>query len=181
MDIRRENGANLAKKRNLIVTFYDGNTFAKEGKDPFYYVQIELDHRDIKEGEVQKNLNLRRSYNKETGTTDNSIRLTKSQMDKVIAGADGNLYEGSTPNKGVKFTQYGIKADLMKPKDGKGLIPDTRTIEKSDFGIDEKTFENQLKYRQEQKAMREADDKAKVSKGVEATPEVEQEFDGPEL
>ena len=179
MDIRKENGKNLAKGRNLIATYYEGNKFKKEGFAPRYYVQIELDSRDLKEGEVQKSLNLKRVFDKD-GKPDNSIKLTEGQFNKILEVAGENVYKGVTPNKGVEYTQIGFKADLMRPKDGKGLIPDTRSLAKGDFTIDENTFGMQVDYKVAQKAAREAAAKVKAEPAM-IEPEVEAEVDSPDF
>lgn len=166
MDISRKNGVNLDRDRNLIITYYEGNKVLFNRKKGYmYYVEMELDPRDLREGEVQRNINLRSWYDEKTQRYKKTIALNSYEFDLIAVTAVENTYSGVTSNKGKDFIQFAVKGDLMRAKDGHGLTLDPRTIKKSDFIMDEDAHNYYLDYKFEQNLIKqkEFDSKAKVA------------------
>ena len=166
MDISKKNGANLDRDRNLIITYYEGNNALFNRKRGYvYYVEMELDPRDLREGEVQRNINLRSWYDEKTQRYKKTIALNSYDFDLIAVTAVENTYSGVTSNKGKEFIQFAVKGDLMRAKDGHGLTLDPRTIKKSDFIMDENAHNYYLDYKFEQNLIKqkEFDSKAKVA------------------
>lgn len=166
MDISKKNGANLDRDRNLIITYYEGNKALFNRKKGYvYYVEMELDPRDLREGEIQRNINLRSWYDEKTQRYKKTIALNSYEFDLIAVTAVENTYSGVTSNKGKEFIQFAVKGDLMRAKDGHGLTLDPRTIKKSDFIMDEDAHNYYLDYKFEQNLIKqkEFDSKAKAA------------------
>lgn len=166
MDISKKNGTNLDRDRNLIITYYEGNKVLFNRKKGYvYYVEMELDPRDLRDGEIQRNINLRSWYDEKTQRYKKTIALNSYEFDLIAVTAVENTYSGITSNKGKEFIQFAVKGDLMRAKDGHGLTLDPRTIKKSDFIMDEDAHNYYLDYKFEQNLIKqkEFDSKVKVA------------------
>lgn len=167
-------GPGAMKGVNLIAVTYDNNV-TKDGKTRYFDMMV--DHRDER-GKDQSNLHLttqRRTDKDGKSQISNSSPYSAkssdpdkpSQADLILAAGGGS--EGViTTDKGAKVVA--LKGDLMpSSRPQGGLVLNTKTVEASDFPLDDKTLDNQYA------AMKAAAVAAKEAKAAEAP-----QADGPE-
>ncbi len=158
---------------NLIAKVYD-NGATKDGKS--HFADIQVDARDAR-GPEQTNLHLKSErVTGEDGKTrfNNSAPYSVGQLEEIVKAAGPNT-EPLLDKDGAKVgTVYGVKGNVMPATRGTGLVVNTKSLEASDFKVDDKTLDNQFA------SMRAARDAQAAAKGAaqaaapEQTTEVEQ-------
>lgn len=166
-------GPGSMKAVNLIVVTYD-NSATKDGKSQ--YLDVQIDARDER-GPGQTNLHLltRRTKDKEgNDRVTNGGPYSTGQYDdiKETAGPTGAV---ALP-KGAKV--YAVKADVMPGRTG-GLVLNTKTLQASDFDIDDKVIDNQFASVKEAKAAKTAAAEAAVVTEASTTAEAQTVVEAP--
>lgn len=159
---------------NLIAKVYD-NGATKDGKS--HYADVQVDARDSR-GPEQSNLHLKSERVKgDDGQTrfNNGSPYSVGQM-KEIADTAGPNTEPLRDKDGAEVgTLYGFKGNVMPATRGTGLVVNTKSVESSEFKVDNKTLDNQFESmraaRGAQAAAREAQSETPAS---EQTVETEQ-------
>jgi hypothetical protein len=128
---------------NLIARVYD-NTQTEDGKT--HYADVQVDARD-RRGPEQINLHLK---SKRVVDSDgkigykNGAPYSAGQMAEMIKAAGLNK-EPLLDKDGNKVgTLYGFKGNVMPASRGTGLVVNTKSVEASEFKVDDKTLGNQF-------------------------------------
>ncbi|WP_051847186.1 hypothetical protein [Streptomyces sp. NRRL F-5053] len=127
---------------NLIARVYT-NAVTKDGAA--HYADVQIDARDPR-GPGQRNLHLKSErIATDDGKTryNQSARYSADQMNTIIKAAGSNTVPITDRNGDPVGMLYGFKADVMPPSRGTGLVVNTKTVEASEFEIDNTTMKNQ--------------------------------------
>lgn len=148
-------GPGSMKAVNLVAVTFP-NSVTKDGKSR--YIDVQVNAQDER-GAEQTNLHLVTERVKDKDGKDrinNGAPYSTAQFAAVKEAAGDNVV--TLPN-GAEV--YSVKADLMPSSRKSGLVLNTKTVEASDFAIDEKVLDNQFASVKEAK-------EAKASAGPEA-------------
>jgi hypothetical protein len=130
-------GPGSMKAVNLIAVTYD-NSVTKDGKSRYLDVQVNAQDQ---RGPGQSNLHLVTERVKRDGKEriNNGAPYSTAQFDAIKEAAGTNVVRLSN---GAEV--YSVKADLMPSSRKSGLVLNTKTVESSDFTIDDKVLDNQF-------------------------------------
>lgn len=167
-------GPGSMKAVNLIAVTYP-NSVTKDGKSR--YLDVQIDARDTR-GPGQTNLHLvtERVKDKEgKPRINNGAPYSTAQFEAITEAAGTNAV---TLKNGAMV--YSLKADLMPSSRKSGLVLNSKTVEASEFTIDDKVLDNQFASAKAAKAAKEAD--AEQAKAPEASaPQAEAEAAAPQV
>lgn len=176
----RITGKGGGKDLNLIVTGYDGAVAKNDKGEPArHYLDVQRDLRDpAAAGEPNPHA---ATYTNDKGRVGNGVGYSPSQTEKLVAAMkeSGNYRyneERSRFEGTIKANVF--SSDRVGPKgsSAKGVIINTaQPLEASDYGVDEKTMDDQFAMAA---ANREA---AKEAKAAEAKGKESQEAEAPEV
>ncbi|MDX3274762.1 MULTISPECIES: hypothetical protein [Streptomyces] len=156
---------------NLIAKVYK-NGVTKDGKSQ--YADVQLDARDPR-GPEQTNLHLKSDrVQGEDGKVryNNGAPYSTGQMEEIIKAAGPNTEPILNKDGNEVGTIYGFKGNVMPATRGTGLVVNTKSVEASEFKVDDKTLDNQFA---SMRAAREARAAAKESRAQAPAPEAKQE------
>ncbi|MFF4409507.1 hypothetical protein [Streptomyces sp. NPDC001404] len=164
---------------NLIAKVYKSGV-TKDGKSQ--YVDVQLDARDPR-GPAQTDLHLKsdRVQGEDGRVRYNSgVPYSTGQMEEIIKAAGPNTEPILNKDGTEVGTIYGFKGNVMPATRGTGLVVNTKSVEASEFKVDDKTLDNQFV---SMRAAREARAAAKESQAQAPAPETKHEqaaeVDGP--
>ncbi len=152
---------------NLIAKVYK-NGVTKDGKSVYADVQIEARDR---RGPEQTNLHLKSERVEVDGEVrfNNGAPYSQGQIEEIVKAAGPNrepIFSRAGEEVG---TVYGFKGNVMPASRGTGLVVNTKSVEASDFKIDDTTLDNQIA---SMRQAREAQSAAAEAQG--GTPEPQQ-------
>ncbi|MEV7953021.1 hypothetical protein [Streptomyces sp. NPDC088141] len=156
---------------NLIARVYK-NGVTKDSKSQ--YADVQLDARDPR-GPEQTNLHLKSDrVQGDDGKVryNNGAPYSVGQMEEIAKAAGPNKEPILDKDGNEVGTTYGFKGNVMPATRGTGLVVNTKSVEASDFKIDDKTMDNQF---ESMKAAKDAQKLAKESQAEAPAPEAEQE------
>ncbi|KOT57112.1 hypothetical protein ADK43_22005 [Streptomyces rimosus subsp. rimosus] len=156
---------------NLIARVYD-NGKTKDGK--YQYADVQVDARDPR-GPEAINLHLKSDRVKsEDGKVryNNGTPYSVAQMEEIVKAAGANSEPIVDKDGHAVGTVYGFKGNVMPATRGTGLVVNTKSVEASDFKVDDKTLDNQFESMRAAAAARKA---SKKSQAEAPAPEAEQE------
>ena len=113
------------KGRDLIVLAHDKQVHTVESektgnKITRHYLDIQVDARDLREGEDAKNLHLETRTDKE-GKVNNGLPYSESQLEAIAKVAGDNKQDILDKEGNVIGTAYGVSADIMLKPNNKGV------------------------------------------------------------
>ena len=113
------------KGRDLIVLAHDKQVHTVESektgnKITRHYLDIQVDARDLREGEDAKNLHLETRTDKE-GKVNNGLPYSTSQLEAIAKVAGDNKQDILDKEGNVIGTAYGVRADIMLKPNNKGV------------------------------------------------------------
>lgn len=113
------------KGRDLIVLAHDKQVHTVESektgnKITRHYLDIQVDARDLREGEDAKNLHLETRTDKE-GKVNNGLPYSTSQLEVIAKVAGDNKQDILDKEGNVIGTAYGVRADIMLKPNNKGV------------------------------------------------------------
>ena len=113
------------KGRDLIVLAHDKQVHTVESektgnKITRHYLDIQVDARDLREGEDAKNLYLETRTDKE-GKVNNGLPYSTSQLEAIAKVAGDNKQDILDKEGNVIGTAYGVRADIMLKPNNKGV------------------------------------------------------------
>ncbi|MFJ7280517.1 hypothetical protein [Kitasatospora sp. NPDC098663] len=155
---------------NLIAKVYK-NGATKDGKS--VYADIQLDARDPR-GPAQTDLHLKSDrILDENGKVhyNNGAPYSTRQIEEIAKAAGPNTEPILDKGGDEVGTIYGFKGNVMPATRGTGLVVNTKSVEASEFKVDNKTLDNQFT---SMRAAREAQAAAKESQAQAAAVEPEQ-------
>lgn len=156
---------------NLIAKVYK-NGVTKDGKSQ--YADVQLDARDPR-GPEQTNLNLKsdriRGENGKVGYN-NGAPYSTGQMEEIAKAAGPNTEPILDKDANEVGTIYGFKGNVMPATRGTGLVVNTKSVEASEFKVDNKTLDNQFA---SMRSAREAQAAAKESQAQAPALDAEQQ------
>ncbi|MEV0443611.1 hypothetical protein AB0I84_23685 [Streptomyces spectabilis] len=166
-------GVNLIAKVYKNDVTQDGNT---------QYVDVQIDARDPR-GREQTNLHLK-SYRVqgEDGRDryNNGAPYSTSQMEEIVKAAGPNIEPILNKDGNEIGTIYGFKGNVMPATRGTGLVVNTKSVEASEFKVDDKTLDNQFaSMRASREAWRAAKESQAQAPATEAKREQASEIDEP--
>ncbi|MGW2984293.1 hypothetical protein [Streptomyces goshikiensis] len=128
---------------NLIAKVYK-NGVTQDGKSQ--YADVQLDARDPR-GPEQTNLHLK--SDRVQGENDkvrynNTAPYSTNQMEEIVKAAGPNTKPILDKGGNEVGTIYGFKGNVMPATRGTGLVVNTKSVEASEFKVDDKTLDNQL-------------------------------------
>ncbi|MEU3047801.1 hypothetical protein ABZ705_15010 [Streptomyces sp. NPDC006984] len=156
---------------NLIAKVYK-NGVTKDGKSQ--YADVQVDARDPR-GPEQTNLHLKSDrVQGEDGKVryNNGAPYSTGQMEEIVKAAGPNTEPILNKDGNEVGTIYGFKGNVMPATRGTGLVVNTKSVEASEFKVDDKTLDNQFA---SMRAAREARAAAKESQAQAPAPEAKQE------
>ncbi|MFE0133260.1 hypothetical protein ACFWY6_17075 [Streptomyces sp. NPDC059037] len=128
---------------NLIAKVYK-NGVTKDGKSQ--YADVQLDARDPR-GPEQTNLHLKSDrVQGEDGKVryNNGAPYSTGQMEEIVKAAGPNTEPILNKDGTEVGTIYGFKGNVMPATRGTGLVVNTKSVEASEFKVDDKTLDNQF-------------------------------------
>lgn len=128
---------------NLIAKVYK-NGVTKDGKTQ--YADVQLDARDPR-GPEQTNLHLKSDRIKgENGKVryNNGAPYSTSQMEEIARAAGPNTEPILDKDGNEVGTIYGFQGSVMPATRGTGLVVNTKSVEASEFKVDNNTLDNQF-------------------------------------
>lgn len=112
------------KGRDLVVLAHDKQVHQSEGKDgktyTRHYLDIQVDARDLREGETAQNLHLETRTDKE-GKVSNGLPYSPGQLEQIAKIAGDNKQDILDKDGNVIGTAYGVSADIMIKSNNKGV------------------------------------------------------------
>lgn len=112
------------KGRDLVVLAHDKQVHHSEGKDgksyTRHYLDIQVDARDLREGETAQNLHLETRTDKD-GKVSNGLPYSPGQLEQIAKIAGDNKQDILDQSGNVIGTAYGISADIMIKPNNKGV------------------------------------------------------------
>ncbi|MFF8914185.1 hypothetical protein ACF08M_12875 [Streptomyces sp. NPDC015032] len=156
---------------NLIARVYD-NGKTRDGKS--HYADVQVDARDPR-GPEQTNLHLKSERVKsDDGKTryNNGAPYSVGQMEEIVKAAGPNKEPILDKDGNSVGTVYGFKGNVMPATRGTGLVVNTKSVEASEFKVDDKTLDNQFA---SMRAAREAQAAAKESQAQAPALDAEQQ------
>lgn len=164
-------GPGSMKAVNLIAVTFP-NSVTKDGKSR--YLDVQIDARDTR-GPAQTNLHLvteRVTDKAGKRRINNGAPYSTAQFEALKEAAGTNTV--TLPN-GAEV--YSVKADLMPSSRKSGLVLNSKTLEASEFQIDDKVLDNQFASVKAAKAAKEAE-----AASVEASaPQADAEAAAPQV
>lgn len=122
------------KGRDLVVLAHDKQVHQSEGKGgktyTRHYLDIQVDARDLREGETAQNLHLETRTDKD-GKVSNGLPYSPGQLEQIAKIAGDNKQDILDKDGNVIGTAYGVSADIMiKPnnKGAKQVYINTKTL-----------------------------------------------------
>ena len=114
------------KGRDLIVLAHDKQVHTVESektgnKITRHYLDIQVDARDLREGEDAKNLHLETRTDKESNKVNNGLPYSTSQLEAIAKVAGDNKQDILDKEGNVIGTAYGVRADIMLKPNNKGV------------------------------------------------------------
>ncbi|MEW1548341.1 hypothetical protein [Streptomyces tsukubensis] len=155
---------------NLIAKVYK-HAVTRDGKPQ--YADVQLDARDPR-GPAQTNLHLKSDrILGEDGQIryNNGAPYSTRQMEEIAKAAGANIAPVLDKGGNEVGIIYGFKGNVMPATHGTGLVVNTKSVEASEFKVDNKTLDNQFA---SMYAAREALAAAKASQTLAAAGEPEQ-------
>ncbi|MCJ0875195.1 hypothetical protein [Streptomyces sp. AP-93] len=128
---------------NLIAKVYK-NGGTKDGKSQ--YADVQIDARDPR-GPEQTNLHLKSDrVQGEDGKVryNNGAPYSTGQMEEIVKAAGPNTEPILDKGGNEVGTIYGFKGNVMPATRGTGLVVNTKSVEASEFKVDDKTLNNQF-------------------------------------
>lgn len=173
------------KGRDLIVLAHDKQVHTVESektgnKITRHYLDIQVDARDLREGEDAKNLHLETRTDKE-GKVNNGLPYSTSQLEAIAKVAGDNKQDILDKEGNVIGTAYGVSADIMLKPNNKGVTHayiNTKTLGEATQPLPENVKSAQIEAMSQSKAepaveeVKEAPKKAKRA-SKKATKDVE--------
>lgn len=173
------------KGRDLIVLAHDKQVHTVESektgnKITRHYLDIQVDARDLHEGEDAKNLHLETRTDKE-GKVNNGLPYSTSQLEAIAKVAGDNKQDILDKEGNVIGTAYGVRADIMLKPNNKGVTHayiNTKTLGEASQPLPENVKSAQIEAMSQSKAepaveeVKEAPKKAKRA-SKKATKDVE--------
>ena len=173
------------KGRDLIVLAHDKQVHTVESektgnKITRHYLDIQVDARDLREGEDAKNLHLETRTDKE-GKVNNGLPYSTSQLEAIAKVAGDNKQDILDKEGNVIGTAYGVCADIMLKPNNKGVTHayiNTKTLGEATQPLPENVKSAQIEAMSQSKAepaveeVKEAPKKAKRT-SKKATKDVE--------
>ena len=173
------------KGRDLIVLAHDKQVHTVESektgnKITRHYLDIQVDARDLREGEDAKNLHLETRTDKE-GKVNNGLPYSESQLEAIAKVAGDNKQDILDKEGNVIGTAYGVSADIMLKPNNKGVTHayiNTKTLGEASQQLPENVKSAQIEAMSQSKAepaveeVKEAPKKAKRA-SKKATKDVE--------
>ena len=173
------------KGRDLIVLAHDKQVHTVESektgnKITRHYLDIQVDARDLREGEDAKNLHLETRTDKE-GKVNNGLPYSTSQLEAIAKVAGDNKQDILDKEGNVIGTAYGVCADIMLKPNNKGVTHayiNTKTLGEATQPLPENVKSAQIEAMSQSKAepaveeVKEAPKKAKRT-SKKATRDVE--------
>ncbi|MCM2392697.1 hypothetical protein [Streptomyces albipurpureus] len=156
---------------NLIAKVYK-NGVTKDSKSQ--YADVQLDARDPR-GPAQTNLHLKSDrIQGENGKVhyNNGAPYSTRQMEEIAKAAGPNTEPILDKSGNEVGTVYGFKSNVMPATRGTGLVVNTKSVEASEFKVDNKTLDNQFA---SMRAAHEVQAAAKESQAQAAAVDAEQE------
>ncbi|MFD7537477.1 MULTISPECIES: hypothetical protein [unclassified Streptomyces] len=168
---------------NLIAKVYK-NGVTKNGTSQ--YADVQLDARDSR-GPEQTNLHLKSDrVQDEDGKVryEHDAPYSIGQIKEIVKAAGPNT-EPILNRQGAEVgTLYGFKGNVMPASRGTGLVVNTKSVEASEFKVDNKTLDNQFASMRNASASRAATKKSqaqaasaretKQAQGAEAKAEIDE-------
>ena len=145
---------------NLIAKVYK-NGFTKDGKS--VYADVQVDARDQR-GPSQTNLHLKSErVTGDDGKTrfNNGAPYSVGQFEELVKAAGPNTEPILDQDGQEVGTLYGFKGNVMPATRGTGLVVNTKSVEASEFKVEDKTLDNQFV------SMREARTAQTAAKGTQ--------------
>ncbi|MFD7668099.1 hypothetical protein [Streptomyces sp. NPDC059788] len=155
---------------NLIARVY-GHGKTEDGKSQ--YADIQVDARDPR-GPEQTNLHLKSDRMKsEDGKVryNNGAPYSVDQMEEIAKAAGPNTEPILDKGGNAVGIVYGFKGNVMPATRGAGLVVNTKSVEASEFKVDDKTLDNQFRSMKAAAAVGKA---SKESQAEAPAPEAEQ-------
>lgn len=168
-------GPGSMKAVNLIAVTFP-NSVTKDGKSR--YLDVQIDARDTR-GPAQTNLHLvtERVTDKEgKRRINNGAPYSTAQFEALKEAAGTNTV--TLPN-GAEV--YSVKADLMPSSRKSGLVLNSKTLEASEFQIDDKVLDNQFASVKAAKAAKEAEKEAEAASVEASAPQADAEAAAPQV
>lgn len=173
------------KGRDLIVLAHDKQVHTVESektgnKITRHYLDIQVDARDLRDGEDAKNLHLETRTDKE-GKVNNGLPYSESQLEAIAKVAGDNKQDILDKEGNVIGTAYGVSADIMLKPNNKGVTHayiNTKTLGEATQPLPENVKSAQIEAMSQSKAepdveeVKEAPKKAKRA-SKKATKDVE--------
>lgn len=174
------------KGRDLIVLAHDKQVHTVESektgnKITRHYLDIQVDARDLREGEDAKNLHLETRTDKESNKVNNGLPYSTSQLEAIAKVAGDNKQDILDKEGNVIGTAYGVRADIMLKPNNKGVTHayiNTKTLGEASQPLPENVKSAQIEAMSQSKAepaveeVKEAPKKAKRA-SKKATKDVE--------
>ena len=174
------------KGRDLIVLAHDKQVHTVESektgnKITRHYLDIQVDARDLREGEDAKNLHLETRTDKESNKVNNGLPYSTSQLEAIAKVAGDNKQDILDKEGNVIGTAYGVRADIMLKPNNKGVTHayiNTKTLGEATQPLPENVKSAQIEAMSQSKAepaveeVKEAPKKAKRA-SKKATKDVE--------
>lgn len=174
------------KGRDLIVLAHDKQVHTVESektgnKITRHYLDIQVDARDLREGEDAKNLHLETRTDKESKKVNNGLPYSTSQLEAIAKVAGDNKQDILDKEGNVIGTAYGVRADIMLKPNNKGVTHayiNTKTLGEASQPLPENVKSAQIEAMSQSKAepaveeVQEAPKKAKRA-SKKATKDVE--------
>lgn len=174
------------KGRDLIVLAHDKQVHTVESektgnKITRHYLDIQVDARDLREGEDAKNLHLETRTDKENNKVNNGLPYSTSQLEAIAKVAGDNKQDILDKEGNVIGTAYGVRADIMLKPNNKGVTHayiNTKTLGEATQPLPENVKSAQIEAMSQSKAepaveeVKEAPKKAKRA-SKKATKDVE--------
>ena len=147
------------KGRDLIVLAHDKQVHTVESektgnKITRHYLDIQVDARDLREGEDAKNLHLETRTDKE-GKVNNSLPYSTSQLEAIAKIAGDNKQDILDKEGNVIGTAYGVRADIMLKPNNKGVTHayiNTKTLGEATQPLPENVKSTQIEAMSQSKA-----------------------------
>lgn len=147
------------KGRDLIVLAHDKQVHTVESektgnKITRHYLDIQVDARDLREGEDAKNLHLETRTDKE-GKVNNGLPYSTSQLEAIAKVAGDNKQDILDKEGNVIGTAYGVRADIMLKPNNKGVTHayiNTKTLGEASQPLPENVKSAQIEAMSQSKA-----------------------------
>lgn len=173
------------KGRDLIVLAHDKQVHTVESektgnKITRHYLDIQVDARDLRDGEDAKNLHLETRTDKDK-KVNNGLPYSTSQLEAIAKVAGDNKQDILDKEGNVIGTAYGVRADIMLKPNNKGVTHayiNTKTLGEATQPLPENVKSAQIEAMSQSKAepaveeVKEAPKKAKRA-SKKATKDVE--------